>query len=100
MPRIPRVLFRRGHIKMSMTRPRISADLAGLFTACSLMMTAEARQQPAAQAVAAAPHRALVNRYCLSCHSDRLKTGGLALEGIAALDVDQNPDAWEKVLKK
>jgi cytochrome c551/c552 len=85
---------------MLIARAAISAGVAGLFAAGGLMLTVEARQQPAAQAVAASPHRTLVNRYCLSCHSDRLKTGGFALESIAAREVDQNTDAWEKVLKK
>ena len=78
-------------------RPTIRAGLAGLFTACGLMLTVDAKQQPTAQA-AATPHRTLVSRYCLSCHSDRLKTGGFALESVVARDVDQNPDASEKVL--
>src|SRR5262245_14281426 len=46
------------------------------------------------------PARQLVDKYCLSCHSQRLKTGGLALEG---LDVDHPARAgqtWEKVIVK
>ncbi len=28
------------------------------------------------------PHQAMVTTYCVTCHSTRLKTGGLALEGL------------------
>ena len=46
------------------------------------------------------PHAALVRRYCVTCHNQRLKTGGLALD---ALDVD-HPAAhaadWEKVVTR
>jgi hypothetical protein len=35
-----------------------------------------------------------VNTYCLTCHNDRLKTGGLTLEKAVA------PETWEKVVIK
>jgi mono/diheme cytochrome c family protein len=45
-------------------------------------------------------HRAVVNQYCVSCHNDRLKTGGLALDAIVADEPSQHPDVWEKVVRK
>ena len=42
----------------------------------------------------------LLSEYCLSCHNDRLKTGGLTLE---QLDIDRpeaSPEVWEKVIRK
>ena len=54
----------------------------------------------AAPSDAAADRGALVAMYCVTCHNDRLKTGGLSLQ---TLDVD-NPAAhaavWEKVIRK
>src|SRR5262245_30659134 len=44
--------------------------------------------------------RALLDRYCVTCHNDRLKTAGLTL---AALDVGRPADhreIWEKVVRK
>jgi hypothetical protein len=35
--------------------------------------------------------------YCETCHSDRLKTGGLSLQGLA---IDGNAETWEKVIRK
>jgi uncharacterized protein DUF1592/uncharacterized protein DUF1588/uncharacterized protein DUF1587/uncharacterized protein DUF1585/uncharacterized protein DUF1595 len=35
--------------------------------------------------------------YCETCHNDRLKTGGLSLQG---LTIDGNAETWEKVIRK
>jgi len=78
----------------------ISACAASLLAACGFVLTLEAQQPPAASAVPAAAHRAVVSKYCISCHNDRLKRGGLALDTVVAQDVDKNPDVWEKVLRK
>ena len=42
---------------------------------------------------------ALVDEYCLSCHDETEKKAGLALDVLAA-DVSQQPDVWEKVVRK
>ncbi|MDE0104994.1 MAG: DUF1592 domain-containing protein [Bryobacterales bacterium] len=48
----------------------------------------------------AEPHRELVNAYCLACHSESLRTGGLALDELAARPVDEDRGAWETVVRK
>jgi mono/diheme cytochrome c family protein len=66
----------------------------------------EARQQapaaPARAAAAPAPadQRALVDKYCVSCHSDRTKTAGLSLERGSITGIESHPDVWEKVIRK
>ena len=56
---------------------------------------------PAAGALLpASSHRALLDRYCVSCHSDRAKTGGLSLERIDPSKPDAEPEVWEKVVRK
>ena len=64
-------------------------------------------QQPAAsQSAAAAPapidpeSAALVGKYCVTCHNDRLKTGGLSLQTVDLANVPQHAAAWEKVIRK
>src|SRR3954470_1745828 len=70
----------------------------------AFVLTLDAQQPPAAPLAASPPssqaHVAVVNKYCISCHNDRLKTGGLSLDTIAAQDVALHPDMWEKVLRK
>jgi len=47
-----------------------------------------------------APPRALVDKYCIGCHNERLKVGGLALNNIATQSIGQNTAVWEKVVRK
>jgi hypothetical protein len=72
----------------------------GVLGAGGFMLALEAPQLSAGPAFPSAAHRDVINRYCVSCHNDRLKTGGLALDTVAAHDVGQHPEVWEKVLRK
>jgi mono/diheme cytochrome c family protein len=45
-------------------------------------------------------HQATVKRYCVSCHNERLKTGGLALDTLSLADVGSGAETWEKVVRK
>jgi mono/diheme cytochrome c family protein len=42
----------------------------------------------------------VIGQYCVGCHSQRLKTGGLVLEGLDASKASDNADVWEKVVRK
>ena len=55
----------------------------------------------APQNAAADPsRRALVDQYCVSCHNDRLKTGGVSLEAADVLDPRRHAELLEKVIWK
>ncbi|MBI4487337.1 MAG: hypothetical protein HY655_15140, partial [Acidobacteria bacterium] len=45
-------------------------------------------------------HRAVLDTYCVTCHSDRLRTAGLSLESLDLSRPDRAPDVWEKVVGK
>ena len=81
-------------------RAWILCCLAGLLATGGFMCTSEARQQSTGISSPSAAHRNVVNRYCVSCHNDSVKSGGLALNTVAAHDVDRDPEVWEKVLRK
>ncbi|MGE3507559.1 MAG: DUF1592 domain-containing protein [Vicinamibacterales bacterium] len=49
---------------------------------------------------AAANRGAVVTRYCVGCHNDRLKTAGLSLEAIDVTDASRSATIWEKVIAK
>jgi mono/diheme cytochrome c family protein len=54
------------------------------------------------QAAAPAPANALrpvVDKYCVSCHNPRLKTGGLVLDA-SELNLARDGATWEKVVRK
>ena len=81
-------------------RGSIFCCLAGVLAAGGVIFGLEAQQPSAGPALPADAHRDVINRYCVSCHNDRLKRGGLALDAVAAHEVGQHPDVWEKVVRK
>ena len=93
--------------------PRIGVLYAGLALVVLLGLPADlSAQEPApAAATAAAPastaasagstsSRQLLNRYCVTCHNDRLETAGLSLQEIDTLHVAEGAETWEKVVQK
>jgi cytochrome c5 len=48
----------------------------------------------------APPDGALVQKYCVTCHSDRLKTGGLSLQGVDPAAPKIDGAIWEQVVQK
>ena len=80
----------------------MSVAVAAIAGSAFLWLPAAQSQQPAAKQVAttADPHRQLVATYCTGCHSARLKTGGLVLEGLDLQNPGTNAEIWEKVIRK
>ena len=56
---------------------------------------------PAQEATGASP-RAVLDRYCVACHDDRLRTGGISLAATAVDAAEPSRDAgvWERVIAK
>src|SRR5262245_29761863 len=84
---------------------RHSMLVAGACALSLAAVSAGGRPDPAPQrASQSAPStfaaRPVIDQYCVSCHSQRLKTGGLVLEGIDLAAVPQRAETWEKVLRK
>jgi hypothetical protein len=76
------------------------------FAALSFAI-AVASARPGAQASAAqaqpAPataSAAVLKQYCVTCHNERLKSGGLVIDPAAAANVSVSADHWEKVVRK
>ena len=57
-----------------------------------------AGEPPAASGAAA--WRAVLDRYCVTCHNGRLRTGNLVLDGVDTERVGADAEVWEKVLRK
>src|SRR5690349_6269907 len=56
---------------------------------------------PVAQAATTSLNqRELVQKYCVTCHNERAKTGGLVLENLDPQNTATNPELWEKVVLK
>ena len=79
------------------------ARFAARFAACGALLATSlwaAKPQPKPVANALSPQHALVNRYCVVCHNEKLKTGGLMLDKADIDHPGQHPEIWEKVVRK
>ena len=56
--------------------------------------------RPVATASATAPSRALLDRYCVTCHNERLQTAGLTLDTVDISQVGAHAEVLEKVVRK
>src|SRR5262245_22362114 len=59
--------------------------------------------RPAASTAPQASRRALLDRYCVTCHNNQLKIPAgspLFLDTIVANDVSAATDIWERVIRK
>jgi len=61
---------------------------------------AAAVPQAAPAVTAAASSTAVLKQYCATCHSERLKSGGLVIDPAAVDNVSAGADRWEKVVRK
>jgi mono/diheme cytochrome c family protein len=84
---------------MTRTRLGIAIGLIGACVAIGARPLPAAPQQTAASN-APTPQRALLDKYCATCHSERLKTGGLILEKLDTTKVGDHAEIWEKVAEK
>ena len=78
------------------------AILALCLTVLPLGWPTHAAQQ-APSSPASASHKALLDRYCLTCHTQRLKERGTVPIALDTLDLTQigvNAAIWEKVVLK
>ena len=57
-------------------------------------------QTSSQEATGASASRALLDRYCVTCHNERLRTGNLALDTTDVGRVGEQAAVWEKVLQK
>ena len=98
------------------SRPRLGAGRSlvaafGLWAAVSVMsVSGQSAGTPAQTAVvpvaapartaAVAAQKALIDKYCVTCHSDRVKTANLSLQGLDLTNVAGHAEVWEKVIRK
>ena len=67
--------------------------VGGLVILATIGLVAQETSSPAIQ-------QADLDRYCVSCHNNRLKTGGLSLEGLDVTRPAADAAVWEKVVRK
>jgi hypothetical protein len=80
------------HSGESVNRKYLRFSMAWLVT-----ITSAAGQQAVSSPTSQRP---LLDKYCVTCHSDKLKTGGLSLQSADLAKVPENAQIWEKVIRK
>ena len=80
------------------TRARRLLALAAAL-ACAGPATLGGAGQAGPTATTGSP-RAIVDTYCVTCHSDRLRTAGLSLQSLDIANVSEHAEVWEKVAAK
>jgi hypothetical protein len=84
------------------------AAIATVRAGGSALDSAQARQDPplqrvdgnAATASRQSDDQALVDKYCITCHNDRTRTGNLTLTGLDVAQPGDHGEIWEKVVRK
>jgi hypothetical protein len=66
----------------------------GLLSATRLLLAAPLPGQTPA------PQRALLDKYCVTCHNAKTKVGGLSLDKLDIANVSHDAEVWEKVIRK
>jgi len=62
--------------------------------------TSGASASPTGRSNLTTAERALLDQYCVTCHNDRTKRANLSLEKLDLTTVGDNPQFWEKVVRK
>src|SRR5437773_9060281 len=44
--------------------------------------------------------RAVLDQYCITCHNEKLRTAGLALDKLDVVQPNSNAEIWERVISK
>jgi hypothetical protein len=74
--------------------------LAILISAVWVAPSASARAQRESVDAGSSADAAVLKKYCVTCHSDARRTGGLSLEHVDLTDVPTGAETWEKVIRK
>ncbi len=87
---------------MSGVSLRILSRKRQVLVGVLLIATAALLQTMAQTPSAGGPdqHRAMLSTYCFTCHNSRVKSGGLALDGLDLQTPVENAQIWEKALRK
>jgi mono/diheme cytochrome c family protein len=81
----------------------VSAGVAARSGGLYVEQAAQGTPSPSTSAAPASPARALVNRYCVTCHNERRPTppgAPLMLDKLNIDHVGDNAEIWEKVARK
>jgi hypothetical protein len=78
----------------------VSIGVSGVALMVSLAVQARPSAQQAAPPPNVSQHRQTIDRYCVTCHNQRLATAGLKLDEADVTTPAAGAEIWEKVVRK
>ena len=69
-----------------------------LLAVALVRVDTQTAQSPAPRA--ATSEKAVIDRYCATCHNQRMRAGNLALDSLDVSAAGRDPQTWEKVVRK
>src|SRR5262245_21396769 len=82
------------------TGTAVCAVVFGFVLASQILSAGQAAASAAADPAATPERGVLVTQYCLTCHSDRVKAGGLGLSSVNFDAPTDRAEVAEKVIRK
>lgn len=82
-------------MRRTFSRQALRTGLAGAAALVFLGLPADIQAQQGSAA-----QRQFLDQYCTTCHSERLKSGGLSLANVDLARIGSEPEIWEKVARK
>jgi len=81
-------------------RALVVASCAWILAAGWGALDARSAQGVSASPSAPGEYRAAIDRYCVTCHNERTKASGLALDTVDLAHPESSGDVWEHVVRK
>jgi mono/diheme cytochrome c family protein len=86
---------------MKRRRTAVSAlGTAALLAASYIAASSQSPQAPTGSAQPGAAARALIDRYCITCHNDGARAAGLSLQAMDPARIADHRETWEKVVQR
>jgi mono/diheme cytochrome c family protein len=85
---------------MSVCRLAFAAGTAAVLLADVFVHAVGPQTSSPVAGASASAERTLLDQYCVTCHNVRTRAGELALDTVDLARVAQNPELWEKVVRK
>jgi mono/diheme cytochrome c family protein len=83
-----------------LTRSRLLTLVCILHFAFCIAVSARAPQAPPAAPAETQKQLAAINTYCVGCHNDRAKVGGVSFDGLTTESIAQRGEVFEKAVRK
>src|SRR5712692_3675608 len=79
---------------------RLLVCVSALLLVVGYIKASEGQGSVAPASSLAPPQQAVLSKYCVTCHNEKLRTAGLLLDKADVGHPADNPAIWEKVLRK